>query len=136
MITLHEAISRYGVDVDPHHEREALIPIIGGLQAQGDVMVVPAALTLPTATVLVPTAGIAVVKGESGGNTHLLLADGPVFFESIRGRSELTLGVVTVPVGSIAYLAHPEHAYAGLAPGSYELRRQREMRDEIANVCD
>ncbi len=137
MITLHEAITRYGVEVDPHHEREAGIPIISGLQAQGDLIVVPAAQSLPVATDPVPRAGIAVVRGESGGNTHLLLADGPVFFTPIqRSRSGLTLGVVTVPAGSTGYLAHPEHAYSGIAPGSYELRRQREMADEIRMVHD
>ncbi len=29
-----------------------------------------------------------------------------------------------------AYIAHPEHAYTGIAPGSYTLRRQREQADQ------
>lgn len=138
MKTLQEAITRYGVDVDPHHQREATIPITSGLQAQGDVMVVPASMTLPVATAPVPPAGVAVVRGEAGGNTHLLLADGPVFFDPATSRSsaELVLGVLTVPVGSTGYLAHPEHAYSGIAPGVYELRRQREQADEIRMVAD
>lgn len=137
MITLHEAITRYGVEVDPHHEREAGIPVICGLQAQGDLIVVPAAQTVPVATDPVPTSGVAVVRGEAGGNTHLLLADGPVFFTPVaRSRSGLSLGVVTVPPGSVGYLAHPEHAYSGIGPGRYELRRQREQADEIRMVQD
>jgi hypothetical protein len=48
----------------------------------------------------------------------------------------LLLGVLTVPPGSVAYLAHPEHAYAGIAPGTYELRRQREMAGGIRQVAD
>lgn len=137
MITLHEAITRYGVDVDPHHEREAAIPVICGLQAQGDLIVVPAAQTVPIATEPVPASGVAVVRGESGGNTHLILADGPVFFSWVeRSRSGLVLGVLTVPAGSVGYLAHPEHAYSGVGPGRYELRRQREQANVIRVVAD
>jgi hypothetical protein len=39
----------------------------------------------------------------------------------------LDLGVLTVAEGAVAYLAHPEHAYSGIAPGTYLLRRQREV---------
>lgn len=137
MKTLAQAIGCFGVDVDPHLDRQATIPVTNGLQAQGDVMVVPAVLTLGIATTLVPPNGVAVVRSEAGGNTHLLLPDGPVMFDQrpISAMS-LVLGVLTVPVGSVAYLAHPEHAYSGIAPGTYELRRQREQADEIRMVAD
>ena len=46
------------------------------------------------------------------------------------------LALLTVPEGSIAYLAHPEHAYTGIGPGSYTLRRQREQADELRMVAD
>jgi hypothetical protein len=137
MRTLAQAITHYGVDVDPHLDRQATIPITNGLQAQGDVIVVPAAMTLPVATTQVPASGVAVVRSESGGNTHLLLPDGPVMFDQRSiSVTDLVLGILTVPAGSIAYLAHPEHAYAGVAPGTYELRRQREMADELRIVAD
>lgn len=137
MKTLAQAISHYGVDVDPHLDREVTIPISNGLQAQGDVIVVPAAMTLPIAITPVPKPGFPVVRGESGGNTHLLLPDGPIMFDQKDiSVTDLTLGVLTVPVGSVAYLAHPEHAYSGIAPGTYELRRQREQADELRLVAD
>lgn len=137
MKTLAQAITRYGVEVDEHLDRQATVPVTNGLQAQGDVIVVPAAMTLAVATTPVPMTGVPVVRGEAGGNTHLLLPDGPIMFDqrSVSATS-LVLGVLTVPVGSIAYLAHPEHAYSGVGPGTYELRRQREQADELRLVAD
>lgn len=137
MKTLAQAITYYGVDVDPHLDRQVTISITNGLQAQGDVIVVPASMTLPVAATPVPASGIAVVRSESGGNTHLLLPDGPVMFDQRQiSVTNLVLGILTVPFGSIAYLAHPEHAYSGIAPGTYELRRQREQADRLRIVAD
>lgn len=137
--TLAEVIDRHGVDVLDHLDRQLEVPVLAGLQAQGDVMVVPEGIAYvrKPATTAVPRAGIAVVKGENGGNTHLLLAEGDVFFDAIpRTDSGLDLGVLTVPAGSTALLAHPEHGYAGIAPGTYTVRRQREQADEIRLVQD
>lgn len=134
--TLAETIDRFGVDVHDHLDRDALVPINAGVQRQGDVLVLPATRDAQTP---VPAAGVPVVRGESGGNTHLLLADGPVRFDldpTAADPSQLRLGALTVPEGSVAYLAHPEHAYTGIAPGCYEIRRQREMADEIRRVAD
>jgi len=59
-----------------------------------------------------------------------------VFFDPATPRvGQLGLGVLTVAEG-VAYLAHPEHAFSGIAPGTYELRRQREQADEIRRVAD
>jgi hypothetical protein len=135
--TLASLIDRHGIDVLDHLDRDVAVPIIGGLQFQGDVAVIPAP---PVAGELVPAAGIPVVRGEAGGNTHLLLADGPgVLWAPAPERSgpaALDLGTVTVPPGSVAYIAHPEHAYTGIAPGSYVIRRQREQAAEIRLVAD
>lgn len=139
MRTLEELIATHGVDVDPHLDRQVTVPIIAGLQRQGDVLVIPAALLsgAEAVTTRIPAAGVPVVRGEAGGNTHLLLSDGPVFYAPAPGRSgSLDLGTVTVPDGSVGYLAHPEHAYSGIAPGTYVIRRQREQADEIRLVQD
>jgi hypothetical protein len=115
------------------------IPIHTGLQHQGDVSVVPdhMARDAKPATTPVPLAGVPVVRGESGGNTHLLLADGPVMFDAHPASpSDLTLGCLTVPVGSVAYLDHPEHGNSGIGPGTYALRRKREQADELRLVAD
>jgi hypothetical protein len=137
--TINQLIDTHGVDIDPHLDRQATVPILGGLQFQGDVAVIPAAMLASAETTMtpVPAAGIPVVRGEAGGNTHLLLADGPVFWAPAKSRdNSLDLGTVSVPDGSAAFLAHPEHGYSGIGPGAYVLRRQREQADEIRLVQD
>lgn len=142
MFTLDELTTRHGVTVDDHHDLTGLVPVTAGLSRQGDVIVIPAAMARQTvveaSTTPLPAAGYPVVKGESGGNTHLLLADGPVFFSpaAFTDATSLDLGVLTVPEGSTAFLAHPEHAFQGMAPGTYVVRRQREQADELRMVAD
>ena len=127
MKTLGEAIEVHGIDVDEHLDRQMTIPVLTGLQAQGDVMVVPRPALEP-ATAAVPRAGLPVVRGEFGGHTHMLLAEGAVAFDAAGGDEDgLDLGTLTVAEGAVAYLAHPEHAYSGIGPGTYVLRRQREL---------
>ncbi len=138
-LTTAEAIGHYGVDVHDHLCREATIPVSAGLTRQGDVLVVPARMAghLTAAAKPVPAAGHPVVRGEAGGNTHLLLASGDVRFDAVeRSETDLPLGTLTVADGATAYLAHPEHGYAGIAPGTYEIRRQREQADVIRLVTD
>lgn len=133
--SLSTLIDRHSIDVLDHLDREALVPIVSGLQRQGDVIVVPS--TGARATKKVPAAGIAVVRGEAGGNTHTIVAEGNVYCD-VREASatNLTLATLTVTEGSTAYLAHPEHAYSGIGAGTYELRRQREQADELRMVQD
>jgi hypothetical protein len=136
--TVNDLIAVHGVDIDPHLDRGALVPVSTGLQRQGDIVIIPATsvrLGRPgAATKPVPQCGVPVVRGEAGGNTHLLLADGPVLFDP--APADLTLGVLTVADDATAYLAHPEHGYAGIGPGTYVIRRQREQADEIRMVQD
>lgn len=137
MQIVKDLITAHGVDIDPHLDREATVPVSAGLQRQGDVLVLPVSLIRlgrGPATTPVPRDGVAVVRGEAGGNTHLLLADGPVYYDV--APVNLSLGVLTVGEGAVAYLAHPEHGYAGIAPGTYILRRQREQADVIRMVAD
>lgn len=134
--TLHDLITVHGVDVEDHHDRDALVPVHTGMQRQGDVLVIPTP-TGPEATTPVPAAGVPVVRGESGGHTHLLLASGDVRCDTRPASTrDLTLAVVTVAEGGTAWLAHPEHAYSGLGPGTYALSRQREQADELRIVAD
>lgn len=125
MKTLGEAIEVHGIDVDEHLDRQMTIPVLTGLQAQGDVMVVPRPALEP-AMAAIPRTGLPVVRGEFGGNTHTLLAEGEVRFDP-AAEEGLDLGTLTVAEGAVAYLAHPEHAYSGIGPGTYVLRRQREL---------
>ncbi len=135
-VSLSTLIDRHNIDVLEHLDREALVPVVTGLQRQGDVIVVPAK-HLPAATTKVPAAGVPVVRGEAGGNTHAVVAEGDVRCDVREASaSNLTLAVLTVAEGATAYLAHPEHAYSGIGPGTYELRRQREQADELRMVSD
>lgn len=135
MSTLAEAIDRFDVDVHSHLDRTFEIPVLPGLQRQGDVIVVPTKRAI--ATTNVPASGFPVVRGEAGGNTHLLLAAGDVRFDQRPvSATNLTLGVLTVGKEAEAFLAHPEHGYLGIAPGDYEIRRQREQADELRLVAD
>jgi hypothetical protein len=140
-LTIAEAETRLGVDVLDHLDRDALVPVCDGLQFQGDVAVIPAVMaghTVRNATTKLPEGGFPVVRGEVGANTHSLIADpgAEVFFDPHTPTGgDLLLGVLTVASG-VAYLAHPEHAFSGIARGTYELRRQREQADEVRLVAD
>ncbi|MEW2352407.1 hypothetical protein [Spirillospora sp. NPDC029432] len=111
------------------------IPTIAGLQHQGDVSVLPAAMAgeddrRPETPV--PAAGVAVVRGGAGGHTHLLLASGDVRYDAREGAAGgITLGVLEVGDGATAWLDHPEHGNTGIAPGRYVLRRKREMAPRV-----
>jgi len=136
MSQLADLIDRHGVDVHDYLPRDLDIPVLSGLQRQGDVIVIPdpkAAAQTP-----VPVAGTPVVRGESGGNTHAVVADGPVSCDvrQITSTEDLTVATLTVPPGSVAYLTHPEHGYMGIGAGSYTIRRQREQADVLRVVAD
>lgn len=135
MATTTEMIETTGVSVITEQDFNLEIPVLAGIQRQGDVLVRPADVTAKTA---VPAAGTPVVRGENGGNTHAIYAaDGDVFCDvSASSVRDLRVATLTVPEGSTAYLGHPEHGYQGIAPGSYEIRRQREQAEEMRMVAD
>lgn len=135
MTTYATVMGRHKVDVPAHLEEQATIPVITGMQAQGDIIVLPVATTRdPGAPV--PADGVPVVRGEATGNTHLLVAaDGPVYWAP-SDRDGLDCGHVTVDPCATAYLLHPEHGANGIGPGTYLVRRQREQADVIRRVAD
>lgn len=136
MATTSELMTVTGVRVGTDQDFDVDIPVFAGLQRQGDVLVRPVAGV--TAKSQVPAAGIPVVRGESGGNTHAIFAaDGEVFCDTVEASTaDLRVATLHVPDGSTAYLGHPEHGFLGIAPGSYEIRRQREMAEEMRMVAD
>lgn len=137
MSTVTELIQAHGVEVDEHLDREALVPVSSAMQRQGDVIVIPVGrATAESAKTQVPAEGVAVVRNEEGGNTHLLLADGDVRFNATTAGGDLTVGYLKVGEEATAYLAHAEHGFAGIAPGTYEVRRQREQAETIQLVAD
>ena len=135
MHTTATLIARHGINVDDHLLRDLEVPVLTGLQRQGDIIVIPDPKV--TATTTVSAVGTAVVRGENGGNTHAIVADGLVCCDVRQASArDLTLAVLTVPRGSVAYLAHQEHGYMGIGSGSYIIRRQREQADELRIVQD
>lgn len=119
------------------------VPVLTGPQRQGDVGIWPtAALSSAQLSRMtpVPPDGIAVVRGEStGGNAHILHADGDVLWQRADSRSGdiLALGTVYVPDGATAWLIHTdEHGANGIGPGAYRLTGKREMADLIRRVAD
>lgn len=132
MQTLEEIMNPHRVEIPAHLEAQAEVPLLTGLQRQGDVLIVPMRPGLVDGLADIPRSGIAVVKGEAGGNTHLLVGTGKMALRS-RGQD---LGTLVVKEGESAYLIHPEHGATGIGPGMYTIRRQREMADEIRLVAD
>jgi hypothetical protein len=140
MATTTEMIEATGVSVVTATDLADIeIPVLTGIQRQGDVLVRPLAVLAGTAaTAPVPAAGTPVVRGENGGNTHAIhAADGPVFCDTVAASTtDLRVALLSVPEGSTAYLGHPEHGYMGIGAGDYEIRRQREMAEEMRMVAD
>ena len=119
-----------GDTIPAHLEAQAEIPVLAGLQRQGDLIIIPRNIPMPT-TAHIPTDGIPIIRGENGGNTHLLIGDAH-WAPNTAGNQSLGL----MSVASTAYLVHPEHGAQGFAPGVYEIRRQREQADQIRLVAD
>ncbi|MXQ65144.1 hypothetical protein GQ466_13975 [Actinomadura rayongensis] len=136
-MNLAELTARTGLDVLDHLETQVAIPVLDGLQAQGDLLVIPfdivADAVIPPSDDRwrpVPRAGIEVLRGAAGGNPHTLTAEHGTcrWTDDAADRERLTLGMLraTRPV----YLIHPEHGASGIAPGTYVIRRQRERAME------
>lgn len=138
MLTLAQVLEAHDQQVLDHLDTQVTVPVLTALQAQGDVIVVPAAVAMSRkAKTVLPAAGVPVVRGENGGNTHTLVADGPALFDQKTPTvTDLALGVLTVLDGSTAYLIHPEHGATGIGPGTYEIRRQRQQLEETRLVAD
>lgn len=110
---------------------ELEIPVLTGVQRQGDLVIVPTADGQPG----VPLSdGVTVVEAESGsGNSHILIGDGSWTRDV---DNDLIEGVVSVPSGGEAFLIHTEeHNALGIGPGTYEIRRQREW-DPTAGAAE
>ncbi|NMO54039.1 hypothetical protein HH310_23005 [Actinoplanes sp. TBRC 11911] len=128
MHTYATALARSGVSVPDHLVADAVVPILDGPQAQGDLMIVPVdAPPRGLAWETVPDAGIQVIYGEATGNTHWLHRglDSP----SVRwvfDRHGVRLGYLEVAPDNSALLIHTdEHGANGIGPGYYAIHRKR-----------
>lgn len=141
--TFAEALGKIGVTIPDHLIADAEVPVLTGVQAQGDLTIVPSGLDDFDISVVdlapVSDKGVQVVVGEATGNTHWLHRG----FDStgvMWGRvtdHDLVLGVVDVPEGESAELIHTdEHGANAMGPGLYVIRGKRELADEIRRVSD
>lgn len=131
-VNLAELLDRTGLDVLDHLERQVAVPVIDGLQAQGDLIVIPWAM-LGRVTLSswahwnpVPADGVELVRGVAGNNPHTLVADPGTCRWTTQVRDPLNLGIAVFENTTPAYLVHPEHGGSGVAPGCWLVRRQQE----------
>ena len=134
MNTLTQLAEKFGGTFD-HLTNDVDVPVLTGAQRQGDVLIVPMKPGKIAGLVPIPPEGVVVVRGENGGNTHLLVAEGDVTFAPNTQRGQ-RLGSLVVAEGSTAWLTHPEHGFNGIGAGTYIVTRQREQADEIRIVAD
>lgn len=138
MATLADIEQATGVTVFDYLARDAEVPVVTVAACQGDVSVrrIDDAVT---ATVPLPRGGFPVVRGEANANTHSLHAvpgSGVCWAPSDGREGDLALGILTIPDDAEAYLLHPEHGGMAIAPGTYEIGRQREWAGEWRMVAD
>lgn len=139
VVTNGAILQRHNIQTDGIEHLDLEVPIKTGPQAQGDVLIVPVASRKEKGE-KVPARGVTVVRGEtSGGNAHILhVLEGECFWAPAPDAAEgLVQGWLTIPDDSSATVIHTcEHNVIGVGPGSYEVKRQREFRDEWVRVSD
>ncbi|WP_132126437.1 hypothetical protein [Actinocrispum wychmicini] len=130
---LAELLDRTGLDVLDHLERQVAVPVIDGLQAQGDLIVIPfdmiKSVTLSDGWGIwrqVPPDGVELVRGVAGNNPHTLVADPGTCRVTAAMRDLTRLAIGVFENIAPAYLIHPEHGASGVAPGRWLVRRQQE----------
>lgn len=138
--TFRDVLTRHNITIPDETIAEITVPVLSGPQRQGDIGIFPRdPLTAGerTQSIPVPREGIAVVRGEATGNTHMLSSEGHVLWLPKETSDRLLLGIVEVSEGATGYLIHTdEHGATGLAPGTYRLHGKREQADEIRRVAD
>jgi hypothetical protein len=141
-MTLEKALARHNITVADDLLADIEVPVLCSPQRQGDILIQPRApLGAAELQSMTPVGreGVAVVRGEATGNTHLLDAvQGTVLWQPHAGNAgDLLLGVLHVEDNSVANLLHTdEHGCNGIGPGTYTLHGKREMAEEIRRVAD
>ncbi|MEV6279363.1 hypothetical protein [Nocardia sp. NPDC051832] len=108
------------------------IPVIDGVQAQGDLIVVPldfvaAAITWRPDREWTFITEIELLRGAAGGNPHVLVAEPGTCRWTTQFHDSDRLAIGIFQTTAVAYLMHPEHGASGCSPGAYLVRRQREF---------
>lgn len=128
---LSELLVRTELDVLDHLEREVVVPVVDGPQAQGDLIVLPRWLVKEVVVPErphrpLPRAGVELVRGVAGNNPHTLVADPGTCEWTTTVHDPFGLAIAAFHNTAVAYLIHPEHGATGVAPGDWVVRRQQE----------
>lgn len=138
MSTYAEILEHVGVTVPDALFADLEVPVISHQpQRQGDILIIPT--TEHHDGELIPRDGIAVVRGEATGNTHILQSFGPCTWAPARPDATTTvlLGHLHVPKGETCNLIHTdEHGVNTMGPGDYRIHGKRELAEEIRRVVD
>jgi len=135
MSTLMELAQKFDTGAFEHLVGEVEIPVCTGAQRQGDVFISPTRAGQVAGLKPIPAEGYPVVRGENGGNTHLLLAEGDVQFAPAEQNGQ-RLGTLVVGTGGKAYVTHPEHGFQAIGEGFYIIKRQREQAEIERMIAD
>jgi len=137
VMTLADLTARTGMQVDEHLDLADPIPVLSGVQVQGDVAVIPADLLsgvrISGTGEPVPAAGVVLVAGQ---HDHRLVADEGTCVVTLNVRDRAGLAVAAFTTTAPCWLLHPEHGGMAFAPGSYVVRRQREQAEVARVVAD
>lgn len=106
-------------------DTQTRIPFLSGVQAQGDVLIVPAKASIGAGSTVVER-HIDIVPPENGGHAHTLVVC-PGTTARIRWDETGDANVIArVECDGPVVLTHMEHGGNGLLAGTYEFRRQVE----------
>jgi hypothetical protein len=108
------------------------------LYAQGDILIERVPDVPMPEVVAGPSAGegVCLAEGELSGHRHMLWDNVTFFRDDAMARdvpASLYIGHVKVE-GAEARLTHDEHATITLPPGTYRVRRQREIGPRDARL--
>lgn len=138
-LTYAETLGKHNITLPDDMIADLEVPVLSDPQCQGDVGVWPRAKVgkaeLAEFTP-VPATGLPIVQGT---NTHILDAyQGDVLWAPARpGAHAVTIGVLHVPDGAVAYLTHTdEHTTNGIGPGTYRITGKQEQADKARRVAD
>jgi len=123
------------------------IPVLTGMQRQGDILVVPSCLpeAWPTDGPVPMDGGVVITQSAFTDHTHTMYGDGQVWVMNAEMRATSlwcwdapnTLAWLKVPDGGEAFLMHSdEHGALGIGPGTYRILRQQEFNNEWTDVED
>lgn len=138
-LTYAETLGKHQISLPDDLIADLEVPVLNGAQCQGDVGIWPRPKlghAEQASFTPVPPAGLPIVQGT---NTHILDAYlGDVRWSPTEAHAgEVTIGILDVPDGAIAYLTHTdEHTTNGIGPGTYRVTGKREQADEIRRVAD